>query len=318
MVDNVDLQLGMDQDDLDKQLLAGTIDMDVQGNGVNPDAQHTVLSDPKLKADTDSALTGREWFIQLNTGVKPFDDIHCRKAVQYIVDKVEFQKAFGGENAGDIATTAMPPNMAGYKKFDLYPSKNNDYRGDVDKAKAEMAQCSQPNGFSTTITARVERDHEVAAATDLQSQLKQINITADIQKFPKAKYYSDFAGSPSYANSHNLGIMFGGWQPDWNDGYGMLDATTSKDGIKPAGGGNNLSQFDDPQIDAMFASAGKEPDASKRNAVWGQIDNQVMQDATMIPYLYSKALDYRPPQVTNVYVWQAYGTYDYIEMGVKR
>ena len=316
LLDGVSVQLGMDQDDLDKQLLAGTIDIDLQGNGVNQSAQTQILHDDALKGQSDSALTGREWYMQFNAVSGPFADIHCRKAVEWLIDKNPLQAAYGGAITGDIATTLMPPNMAGYQKFDDYPSAGN--KGDLAKAKAEMAQCATPNGFKTVITARVERQHEIDAATSIKAQVKALGIDVDVQTFPKKDYFTNYAGSPDWVNKNNVGMMMGGWQPDWNDGYGMMDQVITKDGVKAAGGGTNLSQFSNPAVEALFAKASGTSDASARNAIWGQIDKQNMDDATLLPIVYVKSLVYRPKQLTNVYVWQAYGIYDFSQIGLSR
>jgi peptide/nickel transport system substrate-binding protein len=318
LLDGISVQLGMDQDDLDKQLMAGTIDVDLQGNGVNQAAQTQILNDSTLKKNADSAFSGREWYMQFNTQLKPFDDVHCRKAVEWLLDKVPLQNAYGGPVTGDIASTLMPPGFAGYQKFDDYPSANGDNKGNLPKAKAEMAQCSQPNGFSTVITARVERQHEIDAATSIKAQLAQLNIKADIQTFPKAKYFTNYAGSPAWANANNAGLFMGGWQPDWRDGYGMMDQIVTKDGIKQTGGGTNLSQFSNPEVEKLFAQAAAEKDPAKVAPLWGRIDKMNMDDATLVPIVYVKSLDFRPKQLTNVYVWQAYGIYDFSQLGLSR
>jgi peptide/nickel transport system substrate-binding protein len=42
-----------------------------------------------------------------------------------------------------------------------------------------------------------------------------------------------------------------------------------------------------------------------------------MQDAAILPGVYSKALLYRPTNLTNVYVQTYYGMYDYATLGLK-
>jgi peptide/nickel transport system substrate-binding protein len=322
LVDAVDLQIGLKQDELDNQLLAGSIDLDLQAAGLGQTARTKVLNDTQgQKNQADSALTGREWYAQFNTDKSsPFSDLHCRKAVEFLLNKTPLQAAYGGPATGDIATTLMPPNMAGYTKFDAYPDTAGDDKGtgNLAKAKAEMAQCSQPTGFSTKITARTERKYELDSAQSIIEQLKQLSITATLDDHPTKQYFNTYAGAPDYVNKNGVGIMMGGWQPDWNDGYGMMEQVITKDGVHPQGGGTNLSQYSNPQIEDLFAQAGKETDPAKRNAIWGQIDKLNMDDATLIPIVYVKTLDFRPKQLTNVYIWQAYGTYDLSQIGLSR
>ena len=317
LVDAVDLTIGLNQDDLDKQLLAGTIDMDVQGAGAGQAAQTQILQNPAQKAQADSALSGREWYAQFNTQIAPFNNVDCRKAVEWLLNKTPLQNAYGGPATGDIASTLMPPNMAGYTKFDDYPASGQYGTGNLAMAKAEMAKCD-PSGtpISIVITARTERQHEIDAATSIKAQLSQIGINADIQTHPTKQYFTNYAGAPAWANANNAGIMMSGWQPDWNDGYGMMDQVIAKVGIHPQGGGTNLSQYSDPQIEKWFDQASATADATARNQIWGQIDKQNMDDATLLPIVYVKTLAYRSPHLTNVFVWQAYGIYNLSQIGL--
>ena len=121
--DSYSITLGMNADDVDKQLQSGDLDLDIAGTGVQPAALSTVLTDPNLKAQADNPALARLWFTNINPKVAPFDNIECRKAVQYATDKVSYQTAFGGPFAGgDIATGLLPPQIPGFQKFDLYPA----------------------------------------------------------------------------------------------------------------------------------------------------------------------------------------------------
>ena len=62
----------------------------------------------------------------------------------------------------------------GGQKFDLYPTPGD--KGDVNKAKQELQQCGQPNGFSTTMAFRADRPKEKAVAQATQQSLSRIGI----------------------------------------------------------------------------------------------------------------------------------------------
>ena len=70
-------------------------------------------------------------------------------------------------------------------------------------------------------------------------------------------------------------------------------------------------------VNADFAKAGNLLDPGQRNAIWTQIDHQIMSDAGILPVVYAKSLLYRNPNVTNVYVDPAYGMYNYAVLGLK-
>ena len=104
LADRIEVQLNVNSDDLDNRLLSGDLDSDVVGDGVGSAAQGRILADQALKAQTDNPVTTRHWFSAINANVAPFDNIHCRKAVQYAVDRTGYQRAYGGSIGGDIAT----------------------------------------------------------------------------------------------------------------------------------------------------------------------------------------------------------------------
>jgi ABC-type transport system substrate-binding protein len=309
------LDLNVNQADVDSRLLAGDVDLDAQGTGVAAAAQAKILSTPSLKADADDPFTGRAWFAYLNTKVAPLTNIHCREAIEYGVNKTEVQTAWGGPIAGGaIASTLMPPVIDGYKSFDLYKALTEP-GGDATDAKAQLAACGQPNGFSTNLAYRSDRPKEAAAATAIQASLAQIGIKVTLKGFPSGTYYTDFAGSPAYVHSHDIGIAMGGWSADWPNGNGFLDELVNGNTIVPTGN-TNISEVNDPVINNLFTQSNTITGAA-RTALWSQIDMQVMKDAVILPMVYARSLDYRSPNLTNAFIWDQFGMYDYAVLGVK-
>jgi peptide/nickel transport system substrate-binding protein len=307
--------MNVNQADIDNRLLAGDLDVDAQGTGVSAAAQARILSNPTLKANADDPLSGRAWFAYLNTKVAPLNNLHCREAIEYAVNKTEVQTAWGGPVAGgSVASTLMVPNIAGYKSFDLYDALSKP-GGDVTAAKQQLAACGQPNGFSTNLAYRSDRPKETAAATAIQASLATVGIKVTLKGFPSGSYYSDFAGAPAYVHSHDIGISSGGWSADWPNGFGFLDELVAGNTIAPTGN-TNISELNDPVINNLFTKSNTLTGAA-RTAVWSQIDMQVMKDAAVLPEVYARSLDYRSPSLTNAYVWDQFGMYNYAVLGVK-
>ncbi len=306
----------MNANDIDNRLIAGDLDVDAAGTGVQAAARAKILSTPSLKASSDNPISGFLWFAYLNTKVAPLDNLHCREAIEYAANKTNLQTAYGGPVAGGaIASTVAPPNVIGQKSFDLYASTTKP-NGDIAAAKEQLKLCGQPNGFTTGVTYRSDRPKEVAAATALQQALSQVGIKTTLHGFPSGTYYSNFAGVPKYMDSHNIGIAFGGWAPDWPDGYGFFDFITAGDTISPAGN-TNIEQLNDPVVNSDLNKMASTTNATQRNSYTAQIDMQVMKDAAILPEVYAKSLLYRSPNLTNVYVQPYYGMYNYAVLGLK-
>ena len=110
----------MNANDVDNRLLAGDLQVDLPGTGVQAAARARILSSPSLKASADNPLAGFIWFAAINTTVAPLNNMHCRMAVEYAANKIKYQNAYGGPIGGAIASTVAPPNVVGQKPFDLY------------------------------------------------------------------------------------------------------------------------------------------------------------------------------------------------------
>jgi len=246
--------------------------------------------------------------------VKPLDNIDCRKAIMYAMDRTSYQTAYGGAfSGGEIATTIMPPMIPGYAKYDLYPA-GADNKGDVAKAKESLVKCGQPNGFATNIAYRNERPKEKATAEAFQQALERVGIKLTLKGYAKADYFSSYAGNPPFVKANNLGLALNGWGADWPDGFGFLSQIVDSRVIRETGGSSNTS-VRIPEVDKLLDQAVNELDTAKRNAVWGQIDKKVMEEAVIFPGVYAKSLLMRGKNLTNVFVNESLGYYDYMALG---
>jgi peptide/nickel transport system substrate-binding protein len=313
--DQISVELNVNAADIDNRLLSGDLDVSIEGTGVGAAAQGKILTDPKLKADSDSALIARTWFTVLNSDVPPLDNIDCRKAVLFAADKTGYQRAYGGATGGDIATSLLPPLIPGARKIDLYESLAQPSGDDV-KAKAALVACGKPDGFSTNISYRVERPKEKATAEALQQSLAKVGIKLTIKPYPQGDYFKLYAGKPDFAKANQLGLMVYGWGADWPDGYGFLEQIVDSRTIRPAGNTNLGIKI--PAVDALLDKAFATTDTAAREKIWGDIDQAVMENAAVLPGIWSKGLEYRPPNLTNVFVNDGFGEYDYTAMGTTK
>ncbi|MGQ4489410.1 ABC transporter substrate-binding protein [Streptomyces sp. 372A] len=310
--EKIQLKFNVNPTTVDEHLLNDETTADIAGTGLQSKTQPKVLVKAAEKAKTDNPYAGALQYLALNVNVKPFDNVECRKAVQYAVDKKSMVDSIGGPVKGDPASTVIPPTVAGYKKFDLYPTEGS--KGDAAKAKEHLAKCGHPDGFKTTLTARSDRPDEVTAATQLQNSLKAIGVTAEIKQFPADKYFTDFAGVPAWVHKNNAGMMMMAWGADWPTGFGFLDQIVNGSAIKPSGG-TNLMELNDKGINELLVKGIGTVDTAQRNATWGEVDQKVMENASVVPLFYRKNLLYRPDSAANVTVTDAYlGMYDYVLM----
>ncbi|MDI2124645.1 ABC transporter substrate-binding protein [Yinghuangia seranimata] len=317
--DRINVQFNIAQTTVDNNLIAGNATMDLAGAGMAAATQATVLGNPQQKAHVDDAVSGALAYVAMSTNVAPLDNVHCRQAVEYAIDKQSVQTATGGPIRGEIASTILPTSVSGYTPYNAYPTTDNKGANSPDglqKAKDQLAQCGHPDGFSTNLSARSDRPNEVAIAQAVQASLKQVGINVNIQQYPSGKYFTDNAGAPAFVHANDLGLMMMAWAPDWPTGYGFLEQILDGNAIK-ASGNSNLSELNDPNVNQMLAAAISNTDNAARTAAWGDIDKAAMQQAPLVPLLYRLDPLYRPDAATNVFVTPAYGMYDYLLVGTK-
>jgi peptide/nickel transport system substrate-binding protein len=192
LVSKITVAMNLNANDLDNRLLAGFLDLDAYGTGVQAATRARILSSPSLQAHADNPRTGVLEFFYLNTKVAPLNNLACRRAIEYAANKVNLQTAFGGPYAGAIASTVSAPGLIGHKNFDLYEATTRP-TGDLAKAREQLRLCGQPNGFTTGI-AYYSIPAVMAAATALQASLSQVGIQTTLHGYPPGNYFANFAG----------------------------------------------------------------------------------------------------------------------------
>jgi peptide/nickel transport system substrate-binding protein len=277
-------------------------------------ARSKILSTPSLKADADNPINNFLRFAYINTYVIP--NVHCREAIEYAADKVTLQDAYGGPVVGgQIANVVLPPIFPGYQTIDPYNAVSMP-NGDATAAKAQLKLCGQPHGFSIGLAYRSDRPTDVAAASALQAALAAVGIKVTLDGYPTGDYYSNYAGVPAYVHSHHIGIALGGWAADWPNGFGFLYDISDGSTIVSAGN-TNISEINNPAVNALFTKAADDTNTASATAIYATIDKDLMAGAYILPIVYQKVLLYRNPHLTNVYMDQYYGMYNYAVLGLK-
>ncbi|HEY0638097.1 MAG TPA: ABC transporter substrate-binding protein [Pseudonocardiaceae bacterium] len=311
----VEVRLKVDPADLDNLVISGDAHVDQAGTGFQQVTQALAMHNPNLKRDADNPLTGFLRYVSIQTAVAPFDNVHCRRAVQYAMDKAGMRNGYGGDvSGGDLASTVLPPTVLGHQLYDRYPN-GADRTGDVARGREELALCGKPDGFSTTIVHRSNRPKERQAAEALRTSLARIGITTDIKDYPPSEFFTTYGGRPDFVRANNLGLILMGFGPDWPSGYGFLQPIVDGRAIKESGN-LNLAELNDPTVNSMIDTASATLDPERRTRMWHEVDKAVMETAVIAPVVYEKTLIYRNPELTNVYVHPAYGMYDYVSLGI--
>ncbi|GAA2640484.1 ABC transporter substrate-binding protein [Streptomyces axinellae] len=301
-------------DERDKRLINGDADLDLNQRGMDSQGRTSALK--QHKGNVDNPQSGFISYVAFPQSVKPFDNIHCRKAAIYGTDHKSVQTARGGPMAGGaLATNMLPPVVPGY-------DKNDDQYGiskgsaDVAKAKEELKKCGKPKGFKTTLAVRNTDKSDMKSAEAIQASLKKVGIDVETDPFDGAQG-SSIVGNPDVVKKKGYGMVLYGWGPDFPSGQGYGVPLWHSKYILD-NGNNNYALIDDKKVDDGFAAAISDLDPNSAAKKYAEVNKEVMKGGYYLPLTYLKVVQWRSDRLTNVYSANSFsGWYDFASLGVK-
>ena len=228
-------------------------------------------------------------YLPMNFKVKPFDDVHVRRAISYAIDRQAMIDSvlFG---YAEPANSFMPPQVPYYDKA----SPGLQY--DLEKAKQEMAQSSVPNGFSFELSVGSGDDTQTQIAQILQESLKQIGIDLKIRKVDPSVQFQQ-------QQEYDYEMTFAYWTMDIADPDELVSFAVDN---KTAG--SFFTDYNDPQQIEWTHQAQATFDTGQRQELYSQIQKKAAEDAFMVFLYYSP---YRYATTDKVQGFQVYPTGNY-------
>ena len=303
--------IGLDAATIDERLMAG---QGADVNAISGTIQASTLprlQSPQLK-DRVLRMSGIcTTYMSLNTTKKPLDDVRVRQAISYAVDQAAVQNATGGTQLATIATTTLPTTVAGHKDFDLYPSPG--HKGDVEAANKLLAEAGQTQGFPLVLDIRAQPKMQKQAEA-IQQSLKRIGVDVQLNVIDTSKYYETIG---TRSQQHDAAIT--GWCPDWASsaatflpplfyGPNILDK-----------GNSNLAQLNDPAVNQKIEQVGAMTDLAAANKQWGDLDEQILKLAPIVPLNVEQAVYLPGSNVAGLFAspGAATGGIDYVLVGLR-
>ena len=315
-VDSISWQVFPDSDLTDQALLAGEIDLKLNF-GLGPTMRDQILLNPDQRKLIDNPEMSFVNFIVVNPQIKPFDNVSCREAIFYALDKSDLQNVRGGSATAAIAHSMSPPTVLGYdNSYDPYPS-GSDETGDIKKARESLAQCGYPDGFQTKMTyvaLGIGKDIFLS----VQKSLARVGIVVDPVEYTNfAEYFSAGIGSPNNLRSQSVGLAATGWGPDYSSSISYWAPIVDGRKIKTLSN-QNYVEIDSADINNLLDQLEFSETPKKAARTNSAIERLVMKQAVYLPYAVDRLVLYRPAQLSNAYVQIALGNqYDVVNVGVQ-
>lgn len=155
-------------------------------SAIAPDDAATADADPTIS--THARKPVQPSFLFMNNTYKPFDDVRVRRAVGLAIDTKRLAENFypkGSVAAKYLVPCDIPLGCVG----DEWPAR------DITEAKRLLAEAGFPNGFETSLTYRdtvtATTPTPLETVTDIQAQLAEIGITANIVALDRTAFTAD-------------------------------------------------------------------------------------------------------------------------------
>ncbi|MEV4808881.1 ABC transporter substrate-binding protein [Micromonospora avicenniae] len=306
--DEVIFQLGQDETVQAQRLIADSgADRSAFGAGFVPPAQLVqVQQNAAAKQRLVTSDAGALAYLAINTQRGPLKDVKVRQAIQYAVDKRAYQVASGGAIGGELATTLITPGIAGRADYDLYPAEPS---GDVAKAKQLLAEAGQTN---LSLTLLSENDQpSLAKSQSIQQGLQRAGITVTIKPVDETAWTAEITGDRG-----DYDLTLASWQPDFPSANGNIQPLFASSQI--GGGGYNSARYSQPEVDKLIDQATAETDPAKAQALWAQVDKRIMQDAPVVPLVYTRHSFLHGSLVQNFFVPSFPAYPNYLKVSLKQ
>jgi len=134
--DEVEFLVDASATDIYNKIEAG--ELDLATSTIPPQVLRKYATSASLRSQFHQNSGDRTWYVTMNLTQPPFDDIHVRKAMNYVFDKVAAIQAWGGPSIGKVANHIVPDTLFDNQLAEFAPYKTPGDHGSVAKAKAAM------------------------------------------------------------------------------------------------------------------------------------------------------------------------------------
>jgi peptide/nickel transport system substrate-binding protein len=316
--DRIETTIGGDTPDLYNKVESGEVDYVVDAH---PPAN--VLQEYSTTPDKQPYMhtypTNSSYYLSMNLGVPPFDDIHVRKALNWVFDKTGSIQLSGGALTGSVAGHIFPDGLINNELKDYDPYATEGGHGDLEKAKAEMAQskydtdgdgvCDDPV-CQNVVALGIQQDPGPKRMALFTQNLQGIGINIVAKALDGPVIYSKCISSPDKFPV----CVYTGWGQDYADAYTFGPPLFDSSSLYPACCnyslvGASAKQLTDwgypagttvPSVDDKLAECAAQPIGDPRFTCWANLDKSLMEDVVpWVPVTFSNENDITSARVVN-------------------
>jgi peptide/nickel transport system substrate-binding protein len=299
-VDRMEAAIGGDVSDLYNKIETGDLDyvLDIQPPA---DVLQRYSTDPDRQQYLTTYPTNSISYTSMNLAVAPFDDIHVRRAINFAIDKAGIRQLAGGPLTGTNAGHIFPDGLLNNLLKDYDPYESPDDAGDIEAAKAEMAQSKYDTNQDGVCDDRAcDGILSITSADDpfprqaalISQNLEPLGITLDVKALEVSTMFSKCY---TYSNRTPLCLALG-WIQDYPDAITFGPPLFGSSSLTPGccnynGLGATPDQLKEwgysitsvPSVDDQLEECGATPVGDERTQCWADLDKYLMEE--VVPYV---------------------------------
>ncbi len=215
-------------------------------------------------------------FFGMNTTMRPFNDVHVRRAIAYATDTKGMVNALYPSLASEAVTispASLFGNVGSAGQVNEMLSSLPKYAFDLEAAKRELAKSADPHGFTTRIEAEASSSSQLLVAQILSSDLAKIGITAKIDEIQPDESSNVFGS--------RVTIDVSEYAAAYPDVEGLLSSLLLPSQIRPPGSGLNFANYRSPEVTRLMSEQVETLDPQRRLKLLGKLLRIVGED---VPY----------------------------------
>lgn len=332
--DRFEFTVDTNLDDIYNKIAAG--ELEDQYATASPKVFREYSTDPSKRNLLKSNPGDQTYYVTMNLTQPPFDDVHVRRAMNWVMDRNSLRKAWGGPIAGAIAEHILPNSLLGGKLNDYRPFKTAGDRGSVVKAKAEMRLSKYANQGGVcsakqckgVLLVQDTRSADKGLLPVVQASAAKIGITFTVRTvtgaYPtiqtvannvpistRARWGKDYADPSTFIDPLFLGANI---VPTGNTNYALVGLTPTKaTQLRVKGSTRNVPSIDKAAT-ACAATVG-----NARLTCYAGIDRVLTSEIVpWIPYMWANQVNVLGPNVATWAFDQNAGLAGFAHASLKR
>ncbi len=224
--------------------------------------------------------TASTYYMFMNSRVPPFDDPKVREAVNWGIDKPGLARLFAGEVTPGCSF--LPPGMPGYdENLDTTgcPWGDPSKPPDLEKAR-QMIKDAGVDGMDVTVWGNNDdpTDKVTEAYADM---LTKMGFNAKPKILDGGVYFQTIGNQKTKAQTG-----FANWFQDFPHPKNFMFLVDGKS-IQPTNN-QNFGNTDDPEITKGIAELNQEPDVTKVEDQWKDLNKKLVERGWIAPYGHRK------------------------------